>query len=167
MRVLVVYASRLGATEGIAERIAGEIRAAGAEVSLQRADAPAEIAAHDAFVVGSAVYAGHWLKEATEFVRRNRVALASRAVWLFSSGPVGDTAVKHKPVEPKEIGELRRAVNPRDHRIFSGALDRSTVDAGGLGFAERVVAKTLIPQGDFRDWEEIAAWAGTIARDLA
>jgi menaquinone-dependent protoporphyrinogen oxidase len=27
-------------------------------------------------------------------------------------------------------------------------------------------AKTALPQGDFRDWPEIEAWASGIARDL-
>jgi len=44
----------------------------------------------DAVVLGSAVYAGHWLKPARELVDRSRDALAARPVWLFSSGPIGD-----------------------------------------------------------------------------
>ena len=44
----------------------------------------------DAVVLGSAVYAGHWLKPARGLVERSRDALAARPVWLFSSGPIGD-----------------------------------------------------------------------------
>jgi hypothetical protein len=43
-----------------------------------------------AVVLGSAVYAGHWLKPARELVERHAGDLADRPVWLFSSGPVGD-----------------------------------------------------------------------------
>jgi menaquinone-dependent protoporphyrinogen IX oxidase len=40
-------------------------------------------------VIGSGVYYGSWLKEATEWVHRNQAVLAERPVWLFSVGPLG------------------------------------------------------------------------------
>jgi menaquinone-dependent protoporphyrinogen oxidase len=55
------------------------------------------------------------MKEATEFVRRNRDRLAQRPVWLFSSGPLGAETTDAKgrdPREtlvPKEFPELRRS----------------------------------------------------------
>jgi menaquinone-dependent protoporphyrinogen oxidase len=58
-------------------------------------------------------------------------------------------------------------VNARGHRTFAGALDRTTLNGARLGFAERLVAKTLIPQGDYRDWTAIDDWAAGIARELA
>ncbi len=89
MRVLVVYASRHGATQGIAERIAATLGQRAIEVTVRSAEQAGDVSAYDAIVVGGAAYAFHWLKEATEFVRRNRALLASRPVWLFSSGPLG------------------------------------------------------------------------------
>ena len=41
-------------------------------------------------MLASAVYTGHWLKEAREFSSRLAPVLATRPVWLFSSGPTGD-----------------------------------------------------------------------------
>jgi retinol dehydrogenase-14 len=104
---------------------------------------------------------------ASRFVRRNRAALASRPVWLFSSGPIGAMAARHEPAEPKGIAQLRRAVDPRDHRVFFGAWDRGNLERGRLGFAERIIAKRFLPEGDWRDWPEIEAWAAGIARSLA
>jgi menaquinone-dependent protoporphyrinogen oxidase len=101
-----------------------------------------------------------------EFVRCNRALLAHGPVWLFSSGPIGATAKKYDtPTDPKELGELRRAIRPWDHRVFFGAWDPSRLDRGRLGFAERMIAKVL-PRGDFRDWVAIQAWATNIARAL-
>jgi menaquinone-dependent protoporphyrinogen oxidase len=167
MRVLVVYGSRLGATRGIAERIAARLREDRLDISLEPASAVPAFTDADAFVIGSGVYGGHWVKEAADYVRRNRAVLVHRPVWLFSSGPVGDVATRHQPVEPKEVAALRAMVNPREHRIFFGALDRSMVDSSVLGFAERLVAKTMVPEGDYRDWKAIDAWAASIARELA
>jgi menaquinone-dependent protoporphyrinogen oxidase len=166
MNVLVVYGSKHGSTRGIAERIAETLRTAGHRAAVRPVEAAGELAGYDAFVVGSAVYADHWTPPATEFIRRHQAVLASRPVWLFSSGPIGTMATKHEPTEPKGVTAIRRAISPREHRVFLGAWDRSRLDRSQLGFAERLVAKRL-PQGDWRDWAAIEAWADGIARELA
>jgi menaquinone-dependent protoporphyrinogen oxidase len=159
MSVLITYASKHGATKGIAERIAATLRQRGQDVVVQPVAAAVDLQPYDAFVIGSAVYMGSLMKEATTFVRRNRVVLAERPVWLFSSGPTGDTP----PPEPKEIAEFLAAIRPRDHRVFGGALNRQ-----GLSFPERIIVKGVkAPLGDFRDWDEIDTWAQHIADTLA
>ena len=69
MKVLVAYASRHGATKGIAERIARTLEPRGNDVTLPPADQVSAVAGYDAFIIGSAAYTGHWLKEARGFVR--------------------------------------------------------------------------------------------------
>jgi menaquinone-dependent protoporphyrinogen oxidase len=103
----------------------------------------------------------HWLKPASRFVRRHRGVLASRPLWLFSSGPVGTETTDDKGRDvrtvsgPKELPELVHALDPRDHHVFFGGAHRSKL---GRGLVERMSAKWL-PEGDFRDWQEIGAWA--------
>jgi menaquinone-dependent protoporphyrinogen oxidase len=167
MRVQVIFGSRLGATRGIAERIGARLREDHLDVNVQPASGAAVFTDADAFVIGSGIYAGHWVKEATDYVRQHRAILARRPVWLFSSGPVGDMATLHEPVESKDVGPLRAMVNPRGHRTFAGALDRSTLEGSSLGFAERLIARTMVPEGDYRDWEAIDEWAAGIAREVA
>jgi menaquinone-dependent protoporphyrinogen oxidase len=171
-KVLVVYASRHGATRGIAERVASALSKAGVDADLRPAAEARDVAAYGAFVVGSAVYAFHWLGEATAFVRQNRESLSTRPVWLFSSGPLGteDTApasTEPRP-EPADLKWLREEIQPRDHRVFFGAYDSSSKP---IGLVERVTrampaARDLLKDGDFRDWDEIDAWAQGIAREL-
>jgi len=175
MRVLVAYASRHGATTGIAERIAETLRAAGLDAEARPAASVRSLAGYDAFVIGSAAYMFHWLKDASAFVRRNRATLAGKPVWLFSSGPVGseptDAQGRDQKVAavPKEIAELRAAVNARDHRVFFGAYDSHHKP---IGFAERFLslmpatAREGLPEGDFRDWPDIERWAASIAGEL-
>ena len=179
MWILVAYASKYGATKGIAERIGEKLRAAGHQVDVRPAELAGELAgygaygAYGAFVIGSAVYFGRWIKEATEFVRRNRFVLAHRPLWLFSSGPLGTktsdaqgrelTAVS----EPKEIAEFRESVKPRDHRVFFGALDRSELGLRDRAIAKLPAGRKPLPEGDFRDWQDIEAWAESIANALA
>jgi menaquinone-dependent protoporphyrinogen oxidase len=156
----------MGSTREIAERIAGQLRASGLEAEAVPAGERPDPSGWHAFVVGAGIYAGHWHPDAIEYVRANRAVLSEHPVWLFSSGPVGSAATRHEPAEPKEIGEVRNLVGPRDHRTFGGAFDRANVDQAGLGPASTFIAARLIPEGDFRDWGEIEAWASHIARDL-
>lgn len=169
MKVLVAYASSLGATGGIAERIAETLHAHDIEVEVLPAAKVVESfepVGFDAFVIGSTVHGSHWLPEAVEFVRLHEALLAERPVWLFSSGPVGEKFVHLEQSEPKEIAELRRLVNPRGHRVFAGAFDRHAPGLGKLGFIERTAVKAFMPQGDFRDWPAIEAWAAEIVAEL-
>jgi menaquinone-dependent protoporphyrinogen oxidase len=171
--ILVTYASKRGATKEIAERIAETLTAAGQQAEAKPVRATGDLSAYDAFVVGSAAYFGRWLREAASFVQKNRAVLASRPVWLFSSGPLGTEATDadgqdlRAAAEPKEIAEFREAIQPRDHRVFFGALD-----PGRLGLRDRLIralpaGRALLPEGDFRDWAEVKAWAAGIARELA
>jgi menaquinone-dependent protoporphyrinogen oxidase len=176
MHVLVAYASRHGATKGIAERIAATLRAAGLDADARPAASIKTLAGYDAFVIGSAAYMFHWMKEAAQFVRRNRAVLRVKPVWLFSSGPLGTEPIDAKGRDqkvaavPREMPELRQALNARDHRVFFGAWEP---DRKPIGLAERFAAlmpaavTDEMPMGDFRDWADIEAWADEIARDLA
>ena len=175
MRVLVIYGSRLGATRGIAECITSRLRQDRLDVTVQPASEAVAFIDADAFVIGSGVYSGHWVTEAADYVRQNRAVLVHRPVWLFSSGPLGTEALDAKGRDqkvaavPKEVPELLGAVGARDHRVFFGAYEK---DRKLIGLAERFVsvmpaAREALPEGDFRDWPEIEAWAAGIARDLS
>lgn len=178
MKILVAYASKHGATMGIAERIAQTLERNGLGVTLKPASDTGPIDEYDAFVIGSAAYMGGWMGEATTFVRHHRDILASRPTWLFSSGPTGCDPVdangqdQIEIARPKEFEEFARTIRPRDLRVFFGAYDP---DAPPVGVAEGLMARFLrvapgirnaLPAGDFRDWPAIEAWTEEIARSL-
>lgn len=154
-----------------AERIAATLTAAGQPADARPSENAGDLAGDDAFVIGASAYYGHWLRPATEFIRAHKALLADRPVWLFSSGPLGTettAAPGHDLREaalPKELGQLRDAIQSRGDRVFFGALDPD-----GLTLPERTVrrmpaGRALLPEGDFRDWQDIDAWAGSIARE--
>jgi menaquinone-dependent protoporphyrinogen oxidase len=160
MRVLMAIASKHGSTEGIAQTIAAELHGAGINVEIYDAESAPGIGGYDAAVIGSAIYMGRWMAEAREFVELHHRDLQGIPVWLFSSGPIGDA----QPAigESADIPNMEKLTNARSHRTFAGKLDRAT-----LGMGERLVSKVVrAPEGDFRDWDEIQAWAREIAGAL-
>ena len=162
-KVLVVYSSKHGSTREIALCIGERLRAGGLNPDVRDVAAVPDPSAYDAVVLGSAVYMGGWRREATEFAHKHFAVLAARPVWLFSSGPLAEPSLE----EPRHLAEVRAALNPREHRVFAGALDTSK-----LSLPERIVISAVSKQskqdlgGDFRDWKEIDAWADGIATAL-
>lgn len=160
MEVLVTAASRHGSTAEIAEAIGRHLAEAGFEVHVIPPDDVAGLDGFDAAVIGSAVYAGHWLEPARQMVERLHGRFATLPVWLFSSGPIGD------PPKPEEeavdVAAVVEATGARAHKVLAGNIDK-----GRLSFPERAIVRALrVPTGDFRDWDEIARWAAEVAAEL-
>jgi menaquinone-dependent protoporphyrinogen oxidase len=165
MTVLVAAASKQGATREIAEAIAEALSKRGLEVIVEAPDSVGDVRGYDAFVIGSAVYMGHWLEPATDLVGRLGAAMSDHPVWLFSSGPVGDPTrklVQRMGADPVELPELLAQTKAREHRMFAGKLVEEHV-----GRARRIsLAFFRGFAGDFRDWTEIERWASQIADTL-
>jgi len=161
MRVLVSAASEHGATGEIAEAIGRTLRERGLDVAVIAAGSVDAVEPYDAVVLGSAVYAGHWLKPAKDLVERDAAALAVRPVWLFSSGPVGDPSrklVKKMGEDPVDLPALLEATGAREHRMFAGKLEPRA-----LSRPQRLALKLFRLRGDFREWDTIESWATGIA----
>ena len=161
MKVLVAASSRHGATGEIAAEIGRVLTEHGLDVRVASLDDLADVHGFDAFVLGSAVYVGRWLGPARAFVDEHAGELAARPTWLFSSGPIGD------PPKPDgdaavNVDGLVEATGALEHRLFTGRLDRSR-----LGLGERAVVRVVgAAEGDYRDWDDVREWAGTIAGAL-
>jgi menaquinone-dependent protoporphyrinogen oxidase len=165
-RVLVSAASRHGSTTEIAEAIARALRERGVDadsIPPQRVEVTSD---YDAFVIGSAVYTGHWLDDAIDLCKRLGPELGGRPAWLFSSGPVGpadSNLVKKMWTDPVDLEQVREATGAVEHRMFAGRLERA-----GLSGAQRAALfffKRL--DGDYRDWDEVAAYSEEIAAALS
>lgn len=184
-RVLIVHASRHGATAGIAERIGEVVRAAGVDAVVTPAAAMPDPTGFDGCAVGAGVYMGSWVQEGVEYLDRYAETLATMPVWLFSSGPLpGSTKEATGPVDPieqalgpaegpgsggrRKVEALAARIHPRDHRVFQGAYDPGE---SPRSIGERIVrmmpaSKNILPPGDFREWPLIEEWAREIASDL-
>ncbi len=161
MNILIVVGSKHGATIEIAAAIAARLTAAGHRATAVDAEnPPVDLQPFDGFVIGSALYMGHWTKVARRFVDDNATVLASKPVWLFSSGPLGDASGPGKP-DP-QMDDFVAELKPVGHTIFAGALDKAD-----LNIAERATMRMVhAPYGDFRPWDEINAWTDEIIESL-
>ena len=167
LRVLVVVASRHGATAEIGTALAraladsgvGRAAVIGAAVCLPVEQRP-DPAPYDAVVLGSAVYAVRWLEPARQYAATHAAALRGRPVWLFSSGPIGEPPFPAD--EPHDIGTLTNVTGARGHRVFPGRLEKNR-----LSFGERAMVTAMrAPVGDFRDWDAVRAWGLEIAAEV-
>ena len=160
MKVLVTAASRHGSTAEIATIIAGILQASDIDAEIHPPEAVASVLAYDAVILGSAVYAGQWLEPARSFVARHAGDLATRPVFLFSSGPLGYPS--RRPVAPADAIAVEMTTGAMDLQVFPGRLV-----GRDLSLPERLTAtKMHAPYGDFRPWDDILDWTREIVRYL-
>lgn len=160
MRALVTYGSKRGGTAELAEMLAAGLRSRFLEADVIPAAFVDSLDGYDVVIVGGALYADRWHRDARRFVRRHRDALRSRQVWLFSSGPLGD-AYQSPDIPPvRQVAALARQVGARGHVTCGGRLD-----AGATGLVAHGLAATMA--GDWRDPAAIDRWAAGIVGQLA
>ena len=164
-KVLVAYATKYGATQEIAEKIAAAMQDAEIDVHVMDVKQVRDASSYTAVVLGSAVYVGAWRKEAAEFLQNNEEVLSTLPVWLFSSGPTGEG----EPVDlmdgwrfPEKLQPIADRINPRAIIVFHGAMDKDK-----LKIHEKMMIKMVkAPIGDFRVWDAVASWGTKIAAQL-
>lgn len=159
MVVLVTYGSKRGGTAGIAKMVAQALRDEKLVVELVPASwarAPDE---YDAVVVGGALYMNRWHRHARQYVTRYAESLRHRPVWFFSSGPLDSSASTSEIPPTPQVEGLMETAHVRGHRTFGGRLEKDA-----KGFIAQAMAKEH--SGDWRDLEQIRAWAKGVAADL-
>ena len=167
MAVLVAYASALGSTREIAERIASRLPATAGGVECVNVEEVAAVSGYDAVVVGSAIHNQAWLPPAALFFTSRAPELAQRPVWAFS---VGMADALPKPFRRRGAALqqerltriLSEEVPLRGHKLFSGVYEADQMPAP-LRVLFRFTGGRF---GDLRDWAAVDAWADQIAAEL-
>lgn len=164
MRTLVVYGTKSGCTTGIAEAIGEALAAGGMSVDVVPAEKAGDPDGYDAVVVGSGVRAGSWHAAVREWVTANAATLKTRPVAFY-------TCCLTLAPEPEKVDEVRAytdaliaesGVEPVDIGLFAGWNKPET-----FSLLERTILKLMkSPQGDFRDFEAVAAWTQAVAPRL-
>jgi menaquinone-dependent protoporphyrinogen oxidase len=158
-RVLVVYGSKAGGTTEIATAIADTLHAHGLDAECRAAAHVSDVSRYAAVIVGGALYMFRWHRDARRFVARHAAELRRRPVWMFSSGPLDDSAARREVPPVRGVAALMARIGARGHATFGGRLS-----ADAPGFVASRMARTHA--GDWRDWEQIRGWATRIAEQI-
>lgn len=153
MHVLVAYGSKQGGTAGLADWLGSSLEKRGFEVDVRPARGVGDLSEYDAVVVGGALYAFMWHKDSKWFVRRHRKELTEVPVWLFSSGPLDDSATEKEIPPVRFVRRTMERLGARGHTTFGGRLPPEY--------------KGPLPVGDWRSEAHVDEWAGAIADDLS
>ena len=122
MRVLVTFGSSRGGTQGLAEMVAEDLREEGFDVDVLPPRRLKRLDEYDAVIVGGALYASRWPREARRFVKRHTPELRRRLVYFFSSGPLDHSAAGGDIPPAKGVKALMERVGARGHITFGGRL---------------------------------------------
>ena len=115
---------------------------------------------YDAVIVGGALYACRWHRDAVRFVRRHRRRLRDMPVWLFSSGPLDPSAESGDIPPVRQVRRLMDRIAADGHQTFGGRLEPDAP-----GFVAHAMAKKLA--GDWRDPDHVNRWTTEIVDRLA
>jgi menaquinone-dependent protoporphyrinogen oxidase len=159
MKVLVVFGSKRGGTAGLAAMVGEAFQREGWTAEVRDARMPQPVSDTDIVVVGGALYMSRWHKEARHFVRRNRTALRELPVWLFSSGPLDDSARPGDMAAVPQLQEIAADIEARGHMTFGGRLEPDA-----KGFLAHTMAKKSA--GDWRDPIHVAEWVHQIVHEF-
>ena len=157
--VLVAYAGKYGSTGEIAGAIGKELCACGLNADVASIENVRNIGTYQGVVVGSAIYMGKWMPEASDFVKRNRETLRHLPVSYFFACITLARPEEKKRAEAFSYMEpiLKAApeIQPVGIGSFAGKLDYNNLS----GLTKMIMKAKGAPEGDFRDWKAISAWA--------
>ncbi len=160
MKVLVTFGSRYGGTKEIATTLGDVLAHSGHQVEVLSAHESHHLKNWDAVIVGGGLYAGRFHKDARRFIHRHLDELVERPVWLFSSGPLDDSAHQKEILPTRQVQRLLDLTEARGHKTFGGRLDET---------AKGFIAKSIVRQGkggDFRNMEDVKTWGHQISSEL-
>lgn len=152
MRVLVAYASKQGGTTGLAEWIGETLEHSGMSVDVLPTTQVNDVESYDAVIVGGAVYVFRWHAAARRFVKEHAKALRHRPVWLFSSGPLDDSATASDIPAVRSARKAMELIEARGHATFGGRLLPGSMSA--------------LPVGDWRDHSHVDHWVKGVVEGL-
>lgn len=162
-KILIAYASKTGSTAGVADRLGQTLSQSGLTVDVRPVNEVSDLAPYGAVVLGSAIRAGSLLPEMTGFMEANQAALQAlpTAVFICCMTLAEDTPENRKTVDAY-LDPVRGLIQPAATATFAGAMDYNK-----LSFAFRMIVKALkTPEGDYRNWPEITAWADNLPEVL-
>jgi menaquinone-dependent protoporphyrinogen oxidase len=107
-------------------------------------------------MVGSAIRIGAWLPEAVEYVKSHQAALQGKTTAFFLVClTLKDNTPENQQIVQAYLDPVRALVKPQQEGFFAGKFFYKE-----HSLLERLLGRVIkIPEGDFRNWDTIRAWA--------
>jgi menaquinone-dependent protoporphyrinogen oxidase len=156
-RILIAYASKAGSTAEIAMKIGETLTKANQPVDVMPVAKVTDLSPYSSVILGSAIRMGQVLPDAMKFIQSNQAALAQKtfSTFIVCMTLNDDTEANRKTVSAY-LDPLRALIKPSSEGMFAGVMDLRK-----LPLFERLIIKAMkAPEGDFRKWDAIQAWAG-------
>lgn len=162
-RMLVTYATRAGSTAEVAEAIGKALCSQGMAVDVLPAKEVTGVGDYRAVVVGSAVYMGRWLGDASRLIEAHQATLQQVPVAYFSVCLTAkDDTEQARATMAAYTAPQRALAAPMAEVFFAGSLNKNRQP-----FLYRLIAKAMqAPEEDLRDFGAIRAWAEGLPTQL-
>jgi menaquinone-dependent protoporphyrinogen oxidase len=163
-KLLLAYASKCGTTAAIADAIGRQLCSGGFAVDIQQARHVSSLEGYRGVILGSAVYMGSLLRDATRFAEDLLAAQSDMPVVFFN------VCLEMKDESPESVqtalgylDPLREVVVPSSVASFAGRIDLATLPPLYRLFAQADTGG-ILAEGDYRDWQKIAVWAEALVK---
>jgi menaquinone-dependent protoporphyrinogen oxidase len=157
--MLIAYATKRESTHEVAEYVAKRMRELGHDVDVRPAAEVGTLDPYGAVVVGGALYAGRWHRDARRFLAKHRAELSRLPVAVFAMGPMS--------LEPSELAGSRKQLDralAKEHELEPVSV---TIFGGVIDPAKLRFPFTSMEATDARDWYAIRSWADELAGRFA
>jgi len=179
VRALVAYGTKWGSTAEVAKELASLLESKGCPADLlDLGKKPAaDLDAYDLVVVGSGIAYGSWSKGALRFLEGNAGTLAKKKLAMFACcGDLLFDPSKSDEYESRYLREVaeKHGLSPFSLGLFGGVIDfdRYSFLVKGILSMRNAGKKDMMERGidpekpyDFRDWEKIRVWGGSLLED--
>lgn len=170
MNVLILYGTRYGTAEEIAEKMTSQLRDENAEVDLINAKDKnkLDVTKYDLIVVGSGIKMGKWSKNALNFLKKYKKELADRKVALFVTCGAANQEKTVQEAQEKYLDKVASKYlmnEPLSTGLFGSVYDPDANHGLLYKLVKGNIQKEMIKMGhdptkryDYRDWDEISKW---------
>jgi len=167
-KVLIVYGTRYGSTEGITERMADLLREKGREVHILNLKTTPErkipaLNQYNGLLIGTGIKVGQWTKEVKEFVEARKDELNSFKKpkgFFVSSGYAADPEKYEKvKIEYTQDALDKIGVKVDCFDAFGGLMDFTK--SSRMGWLDKKILKSVAkndPKIDSRGWNDLRDW---------